>query len=75
MNIPMRLVIIYWEVSIVTIIIRRGQKMRTVDEYMKLPYKMEIVSDTEEGIRVIVSGGWTNLISVIYYIAALICIL
>lgn len=25
------------------------------------------------GIRVIVSGGWTNLISVIYYIVALIC--
>lgn len=23
--------------------------MRTVDEYMKLPYKMEIVPDTEEG--------------------------
>ena len=27
------------------------------------------------GIRVIVSGGWTNLISVIYYIVALICVL
>lgn len=23
--------------------------MRTIDEYMKLPYKMEIVPDTEEG--------------------------
>lgn len=23
--------------------------MRTVDEYVKLPYKMEIVPDTEEG--------------------------
>lgn len=23
--------------------------MRTVDEYMKLPYKMEIIPDTEEG--------------------------
>lgn len=23
--------------------------MRTIDEYMKLPYKMEIVSDNEEG--------------------------
>jgi len=28
-----------------------------------------------KGIRVIVSGGWTNLISVIYYIAVMICIL
>ena len=27
--------------------------MRTVDEYMKFPYKMEIVSDTEEGGYVI----------------------
>ena len=25
--------------------------------------------------RVIVSGGWTNLISVIYYIVTLICVL
>jgi conserved hypothetical protein len=23
--------------------------MRTIDEYMKLPYKMEIIPDTEEG--------------------------
>lgn len=28
-----------------------------------------------KGIRVIVSGGWTNLISVIYYIAVIICLL
>jgi len=28
-----------------------------------------------KGVRVIVSGGWTNLISVIYYIAVLICII
>ena len=27
----------------------RRQQMRTVDEYMKLPYRMEIVPDTEEG--------------------------
>jgi len=28
-----------------------------------------------KGIRVIVSGGWTNLISVIYYIVVMICVL
>ena len=27
----------------------RRQQMRTIDEYMKLPYKMEIIPDTEEG--------------------------
>lgn len=27
----------------------REQQMRTIDEYMKLPYKTEIVPDIEEG--------------------------
>jgi len=28
-----------------------------------------------KGIRVIVSGGWTNLISVIYYVMVMVCVL
>lgn len=28
-----------------------------------------------KGIRVIISGGWSNLISVIYYIAVMVCVL
>lgn len=49
MIISMVLLIIYWEVSIVTIKNKRRQRVRTVEEYMTLPYKMEIVSDTEDG--------------------------
>ncbi len=33
-----------------------------------------VVSRLPKGIRIIVSGGWTNLISVIYYTAALIAV-
>lgn len=34
-----------------------------------------VVGRLPKGIRIIVSGGWTNLISVIYYLAMLIAIL
>ncbi|MBO5567522.1 MAG: hypothetical protein J6A79_01015 [Clostridia bacterium] len=33
-----------------------------------------VVSRLPKGIRIIVSGGWTNLISVIYYVAVLIAV-
>ena len=33
-----------------------------------------VVSRLPKGIRIIVSGGWTNLISVIYYAAVLIAV-
>ena len=33
-----------------------------------------IVGRLPKGIRIIVSGGWTNLISVIYYAAVLIAV-
>ena len=33
-----------------------------------------VVGRLPKGIRIIVSGGWTNLISVIYYVAVLIAL-
>jgi hypothetical protein len=33
-----------------------------------------VVGRLPKGIRIIISGGWTNLISVIYYTAVLIVV-
>ena len=36
---------------------------------------MPLVRKLPKGLHMLICGGWTNLISVIYYIAALICVI